>query len=72
MTCRAESVVPEFGLPSRDAAAPRSAEALTWRELDVLLLLDGRCIKQGDRPAVGPSAPFLKGGRLSSDEGVWV
>jgi LuxR family transcriptional regulator, maltose regulon positive regulatory protein len=41
MACRAESGVPASARPSRDAAAPRPAEALTWRELDVLLLMDG-------------------------------
>ena len=41
MACRAESVVPASGLPDRDRAAPSLVEALTWRELDVLLLMDG-------------------------------
>jgi len=41
MACRAASVVPAIGLPSRERAAPSLVEALTWRELDVLLLMDG-------------------------------
>jgi len=41
MACRAASAVPAFGPPSRDRAAPRLVEALTWRELDVLLLMEG-------------------------------
>ena len=37
MACRAESAVPASGAPSREGV-----EALTWRELDVLLLMEGR------------------------------
>ena len=37
----AESVVPLSRRPSRDAAEPSVAAALTWRELDVLALMDG-------------------------------
>jgi LuxR family maltose regulon positive regulatory protein len=39
--CRAQSGVPVSGVPTRDPARPEPAEALTWRELDVLLLMDG-------------------------------
>jgi len=39
--CRAESGSPVSSLPSRDPAAPNLVDALTWRELDVLQLMDG-------------------------------
>jgi LuxR family maltose regulon positive regulatory protein len=39
--CRAGSGVRVSGPPSRDRVAPTLAEALTWRELDVLQLMDG-------------------------------
>jgi LuxR family transcriptional regulator, maltose regulon positive regulatory protein len=41
MACWAESVAPTLGLPNRVEAAPNLVEALTWRELDVLLLMEG-------------------------------
>jgi LuxR family maltose regulon positive regulatory protein len=41
MACRAESVVKTFGRLNQDPAAPSLEEALTWRELDVLALMDG-------------------------------
>jgi LuxR family maltose regulon positive regulatory protein len=46
VACRAESVVLASGLPGRDRATPEPAEALTWRDLDVLLLMDGRFSSQ--------------------------
>jgi LuxR family maltose regulon positive regulatory protein len=39
--CRAKSGTPVSSLPSRDPVAPNLGEALTWRELDVLQLMDG-------------------------------
>ena len=33
--------MPVSRLPRRDPAAPNLVEALTWRELDVLQLMDG-------------------------------
>jgi ATP/maltotriose-dependent transcriptional regulator MalT len=40
--CRAETGVPVSGVPSREHVAPKLAVVLTWRELDVLQLMEAR------------------------------
>jgi LuxR family maltose regulon positive regulatory protein len=39
--CRAESGARDSDMPSRDLVTPKLAEPLTWRELDVLQLMEG-------------------------------
>jgi len=39
--CRAESGARVFSLSGRDQATPKPVETVTWRELDVLQLMDG-------------------------------